>query len=69
MVEAHEKINTARIHSFTLFLSSLSCLSSPPSPQVVEGMDLVHRIEGLPKDGKDRPLEPVVIEGCGELKE
>jgi len=36
---------------------------------VIEGMDLVRRIEDLPKDAKDRPLEPVVIEECGELKE
>lgn len=30
-------------------------------------MDLVHRIEDLPKDGKDKPLQEVVIASCGEL--
>ena len=30
-------------------------------------MDVVRRIEELPKDEKDRPLEPVVIADCGEL--
>jgi len=44
-------------------------LSLSPDAQVIEGMDLVRRIEDLPKDAKDRPLEPVVIEECGELKE
>lgn len=34
---------------------------------VVEGMDIVRKIEELPKDEKDRPLEPVVIADCGEL--
>jgi hypothetical protein len=37
--------------------------------QVIEGMEIVRRIEELPKDEKDRPLEPVVIESCGELNE
>ena len=32
-------------------------------------MELVHRIQDLPKDEMDRPVEPVVIEACGELKE
>jgi hypothetical protein len=31
-------------------------------------MEVVRRIEDLPKDDKDKPLEPVVIEACGELK-
>lgn len=30
-------------------------------------MELVHRIEDLPKDGKDKPLQEVVIASCGEL--
>ena len=30
-------------------------------------MEVVRRIEDLPKDEKDKPLEPVVIENCGEL--
>ncbi|EWM25247.1 hypothetical protein Naga_100571g1 [Nannochloropsis gaditana] len=37
--------------------------------KVIEGMEIVRRIEELPKDEKDRPLEPVVIESCGELNE
>ena len=44
--------------------------TSTPIPYrltVVEGMDVVRRIEELPKDEKDRPLEPVVIADCGEL--
>jgi len=31
-------------------------------------MEVVRRIEALPKDEKDKPLEAVVIEGCGEVK-
>ncbi|HUE27195.1 MAG TPA: peptidylprolyl isomerase, partial [Solirubrobacteraceae bacterium] len=30
--------------------------------QVIGGMDAVDAIEGLPTDGRDRPLEPPVIE-------
>ncbi|GAB5037444.1 peptidyl-prolyl cis-trans isomerase [Nannochloropsis oceanica] len=37
--------------------------------KVTDGMELVHRIEDLPKDEKDKPLEAVVIEACGEIKE
>jgi cyclophilin family peptidyl-prolyl cis-trans isomerase len=29
---------------------------------VIEGMDVVKMIESIPKDEKDRPLEPVIIE-------
>lgn len=30
-------------------------------------MEVVRRIEDLPKDEKDKPLEPVTIANCGEL--
>lgn len=30
-------------------------------------MELVRRIEDLPKDEKDKPSPEVVIEACGEL--
>ena len=35
--------------------------------KVLDGMELVHRIENLPTDDKDRPTEAVVIADCGEL--
>lgn len=35
--------------------------------QVVEGMDVVRKIETTKTGGMDRPVAPVVIEGCGEL--
>ena len=35
--------------------------------KVVKGMEIVHRIQKLPRDGRtQRPLEAVVIEDCGE---
>ena len=35
--------------------------------KVVKGMEIVHRIQKLPRDGRTkRPLEPAVIEDCGE---
>ncbi|EGG15116.1 tetratricopeptide-like helical domain-containing protein [Cavenderia fasciculata] len=37
--------------------------------QVVSGMDVVHKIENTKTDRSDAPLEPVIIENCGELKE
>jgi peptidyl-prolyl cis-trans isomerase B (cyclophilin B) len=30
--------------------------------QVVEGQDVVDRIQNVPRDGRDRPLEPVTID-------
>jgi hypothetical protein len=30
-------------------------------------MEIVHKIEDLPKTERDCPLEPVVITDCGEL--
>jgi hypothetical protein len=53
------------------------CLNVTPFPlcrkhvvfgKVVEGLDIVKRVEELPVDGKDRPLTPVVIKDCGEVK-
>ena len=36
--------------------------------KVVKGMDIVHRIQSLPRDRRtQRPLQPVVIEDCGQL--
>ena len=35
--------------------------------KVVKGMEIVHRIQKLPRDGRtQRPLEAVVIDDCGE---
>lgn len=36
--------------------------------KVLEGMEIVHQIEDIPKDGRDRPLEDIVIVDCGELE-
>lgn len=35
--------------------------------QVLEGMDVVKQIEQLNTDGRDKPLEDVVIVDCGVL--
>jgi len=36
--------------------------------KVLEGMDFVYIIEGVPKNGQDRPDEDVIIADCGELE-
>ena len=35
--------------------------------KVIDGMDIVKKIEALPTDKRDCPLESVVIEECGEI--
>ncbi|KAJ2967362.1 hypothetical protein NUW54_g13526 [Trametes sanguinea] len=35
--------------------------------EVLEGMDIVHAIEDVPKGRNDRPVDDVVIVDCGEL--
>ena len=35
--------------------------------KVVEGMDIVQKLELVEKDGGDKPLVDVVIDDCGEL--
>jgi len=35
--------------------------------QVLDGMDLVSKIENGPCDRSDRPVSPVVIADCGEV--
>ncbi|TFK97146.1 mitochondrial peptidyl-prolyl cis-trans isomerase D [Pterulicium gracile] len=35
--------------------------------EVLEGMDVVHRIERIPVDANDKPLQPVTIVDCGAL--
>ncbi|KAM3414476.1 hypothetical protein BST61_g9639 [Cercospora zeina] len=36
--------------------------------EVLEGMDIVHKIENAPKDGRDRPSQEVKIAKSGELE-
>lgn len=36
--------------------------------RVIEGMDVVTKIENVKTGRRDRPVEPVVIADCGELK-
>ncbi|QLL33405.1 hypothetical protein HG536_0E03160 [Torulaspora globosa] len=36
--------------------------------EVLEGMDVVHYIENVPRDSRDAPLEKVVIAACGEAE-
>ncbi|KAF2209858.1 hypothetical protein CERZMDRAFT_46241 [Cercospora zeae-maydis SCOH1-5] len=36
--------------------------------EVLEGMDIVHKIENAPKDGRDRPSKEVKIAKSGELE-
>lgn len=35
--------------------------------EVLEGMDIVQKIENTPTGAMDRPVDPVVINACGEL--
>lgn len=35
--------------------------------EVLEGMDIVRKIESSPCNANDRPVSPVVIAGAGEL--
>lgn len=35
--------------------------------EVIEGMDVVSKIEGTPTGAQDVPSSPVVISDCGEL--
>ena len=35
--------------------------------KVVKGMDVVHRIERVEKNNRDKPLVDVVIADCGQL--
>ena len=35
--------------------------------QVLEGMDIVTKIENLPTDGMDRPVDGAVVADAGEL--
>ena len=35
--------------------------------EIVEGMDVIKKIEGVRTDRMDNPLEPVKIADCGEL--
>jgi cyclophilin family peptidyl-prolyl cis-trans isomerase len=37
--------------------------------KVVEGMDVVQKIEAARRDNNDRPLEIIKISDCGELKQ
>lgn len=36
--------------------------------EVLEGMDIVHKIENAPKDGRDKPSKDVKIAKSGELE-
>ena len=35
--------------------------------KVIEGMDVVKKIEGTKTNGRDQPVSPVVIENCGTI--
>ena len=35
--------------------------------EIIEGMDVVRSIEGQKTDGRDKPLQPVLIAGSGAL--
>ena len=37
--------------------------------QVLKGMGIVHEVENADKGENDAPIEKIVIEECGELKE
>jgi cyclophilin family peptidyl-prolyl cis-trans isomerase len=37
--------------------------------KVVEGLDVVQKIEAARRDSNDRPLEIIKISDCGELKQ
>ena len=37
--------------------------------EVVQGMEVVRMIERTPTNSSDKPIRPVVIADCGELKE
>eukprot|EP01061_Rhynchopus_euleeides_P015128 TRINITY_DN2596_c0_g1_i1.p1 TRINITY_DN2596_c0_g1~~TRINITY_DN2596_c0_g1_i1.p1 ORF type:complete len:316 (+),score=146.66 TRINITY_DN2596_c0_g1_i1:62-949(+) len=37
--------------------------------KVLQGYDIVQRVERMPTDRNDKPKSPVVIGGCGEIKE
>ena len=36
--------------------------------KVVEGLDVVKRVEEVPTNEGDKPLTPVTIKDCGEVK-
>jgi peptidyl-prolyl cis-trans isomerase B (cyclophilin B) len=35
--------------------------------KVIKGMEIVHQIENVEKDARDKPLQDVVIVNCGQL--
>ena len=37
--------------------------------EVVKGMEVVRMIERTPTNSNDKPIKPVVIANCGEIKE
>ena len=36
--------------------------------EVLEGYDIVDKIQNVPKDGRDKPSDPVTIKKSGELE-
>merc|ERR1712233_240584 len=37
--------------------------------KVIEGTNIIDAMEAVPSDGQDKPMKPVVIEDCGQVKE